>query len=442
MTSLAHIPGPRGVEFIRSMLHFLDDSLGALEAATARYGPIVSYPWPVNTVIVYEPSAIAHVLADPDSIYVKGAQTDEMQAVLGQGLVTNNDRASWARRRQLVTHVMSANAVRGFTPTFAARTDAMLDRWPAQGEREVTGELRALAFDIAARTLFGVDLSDADARTVDDAVLFTSLVVHHHMFRLVPVPYWLPTAEHRAFHRHLRGLDAVVQRLVARAQQGADDGSVLTRLAQARDDAGEPLDARALRDEILTLLVAGYETTANTLAWVLGLLAAHPDWQAKLHTELDVAGAAPSVDARKTHPLLALTVHEAIRLYTAIPMSSRRATREDVLLGHHIPAGTSVVLPVWVLHRANHHWGNALQFDPLRFEGQKPHHLAQYVPFSKGERSCVGQTFALTEVAAIVARVLARYRLTLRDGELPRAVSQVSLKPDGGLTLRVEARRA
>ncbi len=442
MSALAHIPGPRGVAFVKSMLHFLDDSLGALEEATARYGPIVSYPWPVNTVIVYEPSAIAHVLADPERIYVKGAQTDEMQSVLGQGLVTNNDRESWARRRQVVTHVMSAHAVRGFAPTFAARTDVMLERWPAQGTRELTTELRALAFDIAARTLFGVDLSADDARTVDEAVLFTSLVVHHHMFRLVPVPYWVPTSEHRAFHRHLAGLDAVVHRLVARAQQGTDDGSVLARLAHARDEAGQPLDARALRDEILTLLVAGYETTANTLAWVLGLLAAHPEWQARLHAELDAATAEVNVDARKTHPLLALTVHEAIRLYTAIPMSSRRPTRDDALLGYRIPAGTSVVLPVWVVHRDERNWRNALAFDPLRFEGQKPHQLAHYVPFSKGERSCVGQTFALTEVAVIVSRILSRYRLSLVDGALPRAVSQVSLKPEAGLTLRFEARRA
>lgn len=435
--NLGHIPGPRGVAFVRSMLHFLDDSLGALEEATAEYGPIVSYPWPIDTVIVYEPSAIAQVLADPRRIYVKGAQTDEMQAVLGQGLVTNNDRVSWARSRRMVTHVMSANAVRSFVPVFSSLTNRMLDGW-SQGARDVSLDFRHLAFDIAAQTLFGVDLSRDDAKTVDEAVLFTSLVVHHHMFRIVPVPYWLPTGEHRAFHRHLKGLDEVIDRLIARAHESTDGCGVLARLVQARDEAGQPLSRKALRDEILTLLVAGYETTANTLAWTLGLLATHPEVQQRICLELDRGGPV-DIDARKTHPTLALAVHEAIRLYTTIPMSSRRATEDDELLGYRIPAGTSVVLPVWVLHRSEAQWSDALEFKPQRFEGAIAHQLPSYVPFSRGERSCVGQTFALTETAVVIAEVLRRFRIT-SDGPLPKAVSHVSLKPQGGLTLQVEPR--
>lgn len=429
---------------MRAMLHFVRDSLGALEAAQAQYGNMVSYPWPINTVIAYEPAAIAHVLADPRRIYVKGAQTDEMKVVMGEGLVTNNDRASWARRRALVTQVMSASAVRGFAPTFASLTEAMLERWQGQAQVDASLELRRLTFAIAGRTLLGADLTDDEGATVDEAVRFTSRVVHEHMFRLVPLPYWVPTASHRAFHQHCRGLDAVVARLIAGASStsaAAKHDSVLERLVHARDDHGAPLDPRALRDEILTLLIAGYETTANTLSWVLGLIAAHPDVQARLHAELDASGAdITSVDYRKTHPWLSLTMLETIRLYTAIPMASRRATHDDELAGYHIPANTSVVLPVWVLHRDARFWKDALTFSPQRFQGCPTHKLDHYLPFSKGERGCVGQTFALVEVAVIVARVLSRFSISLVEPSLPRAVSHVSLKPEGGLELRVRPR--
>jgi cytochrome P450 len=451
--SLSHLPGPRGLAFLKLMLHFLRDSLGALEVSYARYGPVVSYPWPISTVILYAPKDIAHVLADKRRIYVKGAQTDELKAVMGEGLVTNNDRESWSRHRASVTHVMSAQAVRGFAPIFAELTDVMLARWSSGAVLDVATEMRRLTFAIAGRTLLGADLTDREAEVVDAAVLFTSRVVHEHMFSVVPVPYWVPTAKHRAFHRHRRALDGVVQRLIALARSSspaeiretsadrtfhdtrAGQRSVLERLVHSG-----ALDDRALRDEILTLLIAGYETTSNTLAWVLGAIAAHPEVQRRVQQEVDTQGAISSTDFRETHPFTRLTMLEAMRLYTAIPMSSRRALADDTIAGHHLPASTSVVVPTWVLHRDPEFWKEPLAFSPARFEGCPAHRLEHYVPFSKGERGCPGQTFAMVEIAVIVTRLLARFSVELVEPTLPRAVSEVSLKPEGGLPLRLVAR--
>jgi cytochrome P450 len=438
--SLSHLPGPRGLAFIRLMFHFLRDSLGALEVSYARYGPVVSYPWPISTVILYAPHDIAQVLADKRRIYVKGAQTDELKAVMGEGLVTNSDRTTWAQHRALVTHVMSAQAVKAYAPLFASLTDTMLSRWSAGAVVDVATEMRRLTFAIAGRTLLGAELTEDEAVLVDEAVLFTSRVVHEHMFSLAPLPYWVPTPKHRAFHRHRRGLERVVARLIAIARTSATSAngqpSVLERLVHDGQ-----LDDRALRDEILTLLIAGYETTSNTLAWLLGTLAAHSEVQRRVQAEVDAAGThVDGPEFRHTHPVTALAMLEAMRLYTAIPMSSRRATEDDELSGHRVPANTSVVVPTWVLHRDPKFWKEPLAFTPTRFEGCPAHRMDHYVPFSKGERGCPGQTFAMVEIATIVTRVLSRFSIELVAPSLPRAVSEVSLKPEGGLPLRLVAR--
>ncbi len=194
---------------------------------------------------------------------------------------------------------------------------------------------------------------------------------------------------------------------------------------------------------ILTLLIAGYETTASTLVWVLGVVASEPCIQAELQAEIDAKGVVEAPLAfRDTHPLTYRTVLEVIRLYTAIPMSSRRTSSPDVLSGFEVPARTNVVVPVWVLHRDPALWVRPTDVVPARFEGCPAHRLSHYVPFSKGERSCVGQGFAMAEVAMVVTRVLARLSLSLTSASLPRPVSLVSLQPEGGLSLRLRRRDA
>ncbi|MGH1340278.1 MAG: cytochrome P450 [Nannocystales bacterium] len=447
---LGHIPGPRGLEFVRLMRHFQRDSLGALEVTHERYGPIASYPWPISTVIIYEPAAVGRVLIQNQRNYVKGAQTEEMNVVMGDGLVTNNDRRSWAKSRAVVNKAMSAGSVRSFVPVFAEYADALVAKWNQVAQSgggsktDVWRAMRTITFQIAGKALLGANLRPEDGTAIDDAVRYTSGVVHDHMFQLFPVPYWVPTPVNRKFNRHRDNLDRIVGRLIeasreSPAPQGAR--SILDQLVHGVDpDSGEPLSDRVLRDEVVTLLIAGYETTANTLAWVFATIAAHPTIQARLHTEIDAAGL--DVDwatLRQTHPQTYCTILEAVRLYTVIAMSSRRTLQEDVLSGYRVPPNTSVVVPTWVLHRDSEHWSDPLEFRPERFSGCPASQMSAYVPFSKGERGCVGQTFATVEVAVIVVRVLAEFSLSL-PGDMPRPISHVSLTPQGGLHLDIEPR--
>ena len=439
---LDHLPGPRGFDFVRDMLHFRRDSLGALEDCYRRFGPVVAFGWPINTVILYEPRDIRRVLVDNHANYKKGAQTKELQVVMGQGLVTNDDRVSWSRRRLLVNQALSARAVRLAMPLVDALAEQAASR--LEGDVNVSQAMRRLTFTIAARVFFGAELTDDEARRIDAAVLYASHVVHLHMFQLVGFPYAFPTPTHLRFHAHCKNLDAIVQRLISHAKAHPNEGgvSILARLVQARDpETNAPLSDIELRDEIVTLLVAGYETTANTLTWTLGLLAMHPDAQARVRDEVISQGHSTDVTTfAKTHPYTHAVLLESMRLYTAIPMSSHRTLDEDSLGGHRIPANTNVVIPTWVIHRDPLHWPSAASFTPERFTGCPMHRKDAYLPFSKGERGCIGQVFAMMELASIVTHIVERQGITPIDRALPRAVSEVSLKPEGTFRLRFTRR--
>ncbi|MDD4973282.1 MAG: cytochrome P450 [Bacteriovorax sp.] len=449
---LNHIPGPRGLKFFKLMLHFQRDSIGALEVTYRDYGPIVSYPWPVSTVIIYNPKTIKQVLIDKNQNYLKGSQTEEMNVVMGQGLVTNNDRVSWLRNRTIVSRELGTKPIRGFSSIIDKFATDMVFEWGKQNSHKassvvsISTAMRNLTFSIAGKTLLGANLSATDAEEVDEAVLFTSKMAHNHMFQLLPMPYWIPTPANLKFHQHCRNLNRIVYRLINAEKNNLDKKytpqSILERLVHAKDpETNLPLDDLTLRDEVLTLLIAGYETTSNTLSWVLGLIAAHPKIQKEIQQELDNEQAPiESTEFAKTYPLLYFSILEGIRLYTAIPMSSRKAISSDWFDHYFIPANTSVVIPVWVLHRDELYWDDPLVFKPERFRGVDINKLDTYIPFSKGSRRCVGEAFAIVEVAIIVSNILRSFDLALNAKTLPKAIAHVSLKPMNGLDLIIKSR--
>lgn len=442
LSGLGHLPGPTGFNFVKLMFHFKRDSLGALEETEKQFGELASYGWPINTVIIYNTAIIKQVLTDVNKIYVKGLQTDEMKVVMGEGLVTNNDRKSWLRSRVIVSRELGTKPIVGFSKIIRELTISAIQSWDKSGEEiEFSIAMRNLAFTIAGKTLLGSDLSLADARTVDDAVLYTSKMAHDHMFEIFPIPYWVPIKKNREFHRHNGNLSRIVKRLIQdeKDKQKSGQQSILQRLVHAvNPETGESLNDKELKDEVITLLIAGYETTSNTLCWILGLLAKHKNFQAKVRSEINnQSEEITSINFKNSHPILYSCMLEGIRLYTAIPMSSRKNLKEDNFNGLKIPKNTSIVIPVWNIHRSEKYWNDALTFKPERFENVDANRLDYYLPFSKGERRCVGENFSLVEVAVITATILKSFELELVDNDLPQAVSHLALKPMGGLPIRV-----
>lgn len=440
---LRKIPGPSGLEFVELMFLFRNNSLRALEETQKRFKDIAYYPWPINTVIIYDPKIVKELLLKRGR-FVKGFQTDKLKKVMGEGLVTNNDFKSWEVSRDIVTRELNAKAIKGFSKLMHELSRKHTHSWSRLIENDEDTSnfsvfIQKLSFDIAGHALLGSDLTEEDAEEVDAAVEYCAYMAHLHMFSFLPIPYWIPTKANRVFHRHNKNLSRIVYRLINSEQarvSKSDTPSILQRMATLPDHI---LSKKMLKDEIITMIIAGYETTANSVCWILGLLAKHSEVQQRIRDELNSnPDIIESISFRKSHPELYRAILEGIRLYTTVPMSSRRNLFIENIGGYKIPKNTSIVIPAWNIHRDERYWDSPLDYRPERFIDLDSKTLDHFVPFSKGERSCVGMNFSMVEMAIMVSHTIKHYKLSLTGTDLPEAVSQVSLRPKDGMWLKAE----
>ncbi len=256
---------------------------------------------------------------------------------------------------------------------------------------------------------------------------------------LIPIPLSVPTPSNRRVQSAIRTLDKVVYGMIEeRRRSGEDRGDLLSMLMAARDaDSGETMNDQQLRDEVMTLFVAGHETTANALTWTWYLLAKSPPVARRLRAELDqvLGGRAPTVDDLPKLPYLLQVVQEALRLYPPAWLIGRTPIQDDEIAGYHIPAGSTIMMSQYVTHRHPDFWEQPEGFDPDRFAAHPP---PAYFPFGGGPRVCIGNNFALIEARLVLATVAQRYRVELVPGHPVEPESMITLRPRYGVqvTLR------
>lgn len=437
--NLSSIKGPRGLSYLRFVSHFQRDILGAFTRTNEEFGEIASFPWPMNSVIIYSPELIKKVLVDDNRSYIKGEQIEELRAVVGDGLATNNDYASWLQSRKLLAREFSKRSLAKFYEIFTEETKLHFDL----GEEtsvDICEEFKALTFKVACRTILGKKLSEKEGELVSSAVDYTSVVVYERIFKFFPIPYWVPSATNFKFNRHFNHLNKIVlalieeQRKLDRKERGE---SILALLTHAEDEeTGYRYSTLQLRDEILTLLLAGHETSAHTLTWICGLLAKHQDVQEKLYQELKMIEGT-NYEAITSHAYLRAVMNESMRLYPAFPVLSRKTSCETQLGPYRLPKNTNVVIPIYVTQRSERYWNGPLEFRPDR---ELMENSYQFLPFSKGPRRCLAELFAMDEMAIILHHLITKYSLELEGSEFPKDVAYVSLKPVNGMKLRLRAR--
>lgn len=452
MSTARRAPRPAPAELLRLLPAARDDTLGFLLEVTRRWGDVVELGIPrVPVVVVNAPEAIQRVLRDNHRNYTKRTlQYDSLATITGRGLLTS-DGEHWFRQRRLQQPAFSRARIEALDRIVVPAVDAMLERWAPLAERggsfDVDDEMMRLALEIVGQALFGIDLR-RDAPALTHAVL-TALdhIVHRARHPFTP-PAWVPTAANRRFAAALAALDrAVLELLGARRRRAAEERDVLGLLLAARDpDDGRPMSDTELRDEILTLLIAGHETVASALTWTWLLLARAPSAWERLRAEVTerLGERAPaSTDLRALDHVRAV-FSEALRLYPPAWVISRRATAEDELGGWRIPANALVVISPYTIHRHPSHWDTPEAFRPERFLGEAGagRHRFAYVPFGGGPRICIGNEFALVEGALVLARVTQRFRLELAAPAPPRVEALVTLRPRGGLRVRAVRARA
>jgi cytochrome P450 len=419
---LSKIPGPRGMDYFNYAKFFQRDVLGAFTKVNRDYGDIGSFPWPMNSVIIYSPDFARRVLVENHKAYIKGEQIEELRAVVGNGLATNNDYDSWLRSRTIIAKEFNSKAILGFTKNFERLCLEHISEWK-DGAMDICEEMKYLTFKIACDTLLGVHLSLKDAKKVNEAVHYTSQVTYDRIFQFFPIPYWMPTKKNEEFLRHFNNLKSIVQKLISdeRARINSNPSSVLERLVHAEDH----LTDDELLDEILTMLLAGHETSAHSLTWTMGLLAKHQDIQGKLRNDSDPA-------------YLQSVIMESMRLYPAFPVLSRKTSEDDQLGPYKIPKNTNVVIPIYVMQRNASNFPESEKFLPERFSSAEAAKSFAYLPFSKGSRKCIAEAFAMTEMTIIINQLVKHFRFELVGNDLPPDVASVSLKPVGGMHVRVK----
>jgi cytochrome P450 len=325
----------------------------------------------------------------------------------------------------------------------------MLDDWRTAAASGATldlmTEMSRVTLRVVGKTLFSLDLS-GDAKAVGDALQAAMDHVVHRTFNLFVPPIWFPTPANRRFHRALGVLDSVVLRIIGERRSRPDPGEdLLGLMLEARDEeTGDGMSDSQLRDEVMTFVLAGHETTAVTLAWTWYLLCRHPEIEERLRDEVRTAIGArvPTVGDLPALRYVRMAIEEAMRLYPPLWAFGRQAVREDRIDGYRIAAGAPVNLSPWITHRHPDFWDDPERFDPERFAPERvtTRHRYAYFPFSSGPRLCIGNEFALMEATLVAAMMAQRYRLELADPQ--RAIApeaKLTVRPQGGVPVRLRA---
>jgi cytochrome P450 len=452
-SAASRAPGPKGIPFFGSVFPAWRDPLSLFLDARATYGDVVRFKFgPFQYYVVNDPDVIRHVLVDNAKAYTKSRNYMGLKRVLGEGLLTS-EGDHWRRQRKLAQPAFHRERLAGFADQMARATRDMLRRWASEGDASsfcVHREMMRLTFRVVGLTLFSSDV-DGDAKEVGDAMDVAMHWANDHAEALVPIPPSIPTPANVRFKRAMRTLDDVVYRLIAERRAAGEatgdfGADLLGMLMAARDegDEGAGADAqrgmsdRQLRDEVITMVLAGHETTANLLTWAFHLLSKHPDVERRVRDEARRVlpdGRDPALEDVRALEYTRRVLEETLRLYPPAWAFERQATCRDELGGYGIEPGSIVGFCPYVLHRHPRYWDNPEGFDPDRFLPERAEGRPRwaYLPFGGGPRLCIGNHFAMMEAQIILAMIVRDYRVEL-DPSHPVVVDPViTLRPKHGV---------
>jgi cytochrome P450 len=425
-----------------------EDPLGLIMRSRGEVGDSVLLKFgPVRAIFLYNPEDIQQVLTANHSNYIKATRGYKvLRQLLGFGLLTS-DGEFWKRQRRIAQPAFHRKSIAGFHHVFVGESERMAREWAARTDPEtpvdVADEMNHLTLRIAAKTLFGADV---DEDTVGEALRVILGRFHDLASSALPAGHLLPTLENYRFFRAKRSLKGIVRRIIAkRRKRPAGETDLLALFMGAHDEeTGESMTDAQLQDEVLTMLLAGHETTANVLSWTLLLLSRHPEVARKVRDEIEreVAGPTPTLEELPRLTYLSQVLKETMRLYPPAWMIGRYAVEEDKIGGKRIPKGAYVYMSQYANHRDARYWPNPEAFDPERFaegmDAERPRYA--YYPFSGGQRKCIGDHFAQMEALAIVACLFRGHDFHLDPAHAVEMEPSVTLRPKGGLLMRVASR--
>jgi cytochrome P450 len=444
-------PGPRGLFLLGSILDFKRDILQAM-AKGQEYGEPVRYRLgPVIVHGVSHPDLAEEVFMDGSNSFGKLGDDNPLRLVLGDGLLTSNDHESWFRHRKMMQPIFHRQRIAKLYDKMVGCAEEMLGRWRAfePGETvDVHQEMMRVTLDIVSQTMFSANVMNDLDKIGPEAVNVTIDYAFQRLQNPFSPPTSWPTPANRRFKQVMRSLDSLLYGIIEgrrKAQAPYDD--LLDMLLSAQDEAtGEVMDDKEMRDEVITVLAAGHETTAITLTWTWYLLSQHPEIEARLHDEVDrvLAGRMPALADLPNLPYTLQVFEESMRLYPSAPIIPRLTTRATTLGGYDLPKGSRVLVNLFNLHRHPDFWPDPEKFDPERFapEKRKEQHRFAYLPFGAGPHLCIGKSFALLEAHLLLIAIAQRYSLRHAPGHRVQNHATITLRPRYGMLMVIRPRAA
>jgi cytochrome P450 len=439
-SDVSYPPGPRGLPVIGNTVDLSRDIFAFFEELRDEYGHVASYEvFGTDACMVAHPDSIQQVLLDDHETFEKGeVLTRNLADAMGEGLfVTDGDQ--WQNQRTQVQPAFYRNRLNTYVPEMRATAEETVEKWRDGMVIDVNDQMTKTTMDVLGRTLFGVDVTENPVVSeASDAILARFDTSRFWSF----LPDRLPTPTNRRYRRKLNELQTFVDELSQQRRQqppenrGDDLLSILVGFLEASD-----LTQEELRDNMVTFLFAGHETTALGLTYTLLCLAQHHEEQAKLHEEIDtVCDEAVTAEDLPELEQTERVIDEALRLYPPVYMFFREATRDVELKGYYIPEGTTLVLPQWAVHRDPAWWDDPKAFRPNRFAGDADHPEYAYFPFGGGPRHCIGMRFARMEMKTVLTTILNDYTFELASNPNPDLIASTNLKPGEPIEIELHKR--
>jgi cytochrome P450 len=439
-------PGPKGNPILGVMADFSRDSLGFIERCRG-FGDVVSMRFLYLTAyFLYHPDDVEYVLSTNAKNFIKSRnqRSPLFQRLVGNGLLTSEGEV-WKRQRRLAQPAFHRQRINAYAETMTNYAQRTISTWQDGEVRDIHRDLMRLTLEIVVKTLFNSDVS-ADAVKVGSVLSRIA-----NPFAKQATIKWildnrLPTTTRRLFNQDAREIDRIVYRIIdERRRSGRDEGDLLSMLLKAHDEDGSHLDDKQLRDEVMTIFLAGHETTALTLSWTWFLLAQNPEIEKKFHAELaDVLGGRlPTMEDLSRLQYTEMIAKESMRLYPPAYALGREAVEECEIGGFRVPAGAQVFMFQWVTQRDARFFPEPEKFSPERWTENFSNSLPKYAyfPFGGGPRACIGNYFAMMEIVLLLATIGQRFRFSLAPNHPVKLMPAMSLRPANGIRVVVEQRR-
>lgn len=438
--STVHIPpGPSGNFLIGHIPEINRDPINFFSECARKYGDVVRWQFgPFPAFLLNHPSLTEEVLVTQYRNFAKSSVYRRGLRVVGNGLLTS-EGDFWQRQRRLVQPAFHQERIAAYGQIMVAYSNQLLAQWQDDSIRDIHEDMMSLTSQIISKALFDVDIAGEveGVQAALDAVMdFNAQLSNQYL-----LPGWVPTPSNLRYQKAIEKLDAIIYGIInQRRTSGKDTGDLLSLLLQVRDeDDGTGMTNQQVRDEAMTLFLAGHETTANTMTWTWFLLSQHPQVEAKLQAELQtvLGGRTPTVADLRQLRYTEQVVLEAMRLYPPVWGMSRVALHDCVLGGYDVKAGTTVFVSQWITHRDPRFFEQPEVFNPDRWADNLIKRLPTfaYFPFGGGQHICIGKSFAMMEAILILATLAQKFRLTLQPNHPVVLQPSLTLRPKHGMKM-------